>query len=223
MARAAEADETRDADRFALSHLQSVEAENGWYYNNRFLGKGGNGTAFLVTASSGPYFGLQLVLKVFHRISRPNRRQAFLDEVRLLRDLNHPAIIQIYDEGEFRTGQATYPFAIVEYVPHTVRQLLDSPLDRLRAVRIAMNCLSALQAIHELELGLTRFRGPIRVKRSGFMKGVDDGQDGQTLPARVQTGSRPAGALLRRKVCRLKDSPRLGRLHRDAPQVGQPG
>lgn len=79
-------------DHFALDHLQSVKAESGWwYYNNRFLGKGGNGTAFLVTASSGPYFGLQLVLKVFHHISRPERRQAFLNEIRHLRQLNHPA------------------------------------------------------------------------------------------------------------------------------------
>lgn len=63
----------------------------------------------------------------------------------------HPAIIQIYDEGEFRAenGQ-TYPFAVVEYVPRTVRQLLlEGQVDRLRAVRIAMNCLSALQVIHD--------------------------------------------------------------------------
>jgi hypothetical protein len=32
-------------------------------------------------------------------------------------------------------------------------------------------------------LGLTRFRGPIRVKRSGSMKGVEDGQDRQNLAA----------------------------------------
>ena len=42
-------------DRFNLDHLQSVEAESGWYYNNRFLGEGGNGTAFLLTANSGSY------------------------------------------------------------------------------------------------------------------------------------------------------------------------
>lgn len=140
-----------DLDYFFLNHLQPINADNGTYYNHRFLGKGGNGTAFLVTASSGPYFGLQFVLKVFHRISRPERRQAFLDEIRLLRNLDHPAIIQVYDEGEFRTKQATYPFAVVEYVPRTARQLLGSQLDRLQAVRIAMNCLSALQAIHQLE------------------------------------------------------------------------
>jgi hypothetical protein len=35
----------------------------------------------------------------------------------------------------------------------------------------------------EVGLGLTRFREPIRVKRSGSVKGVEDGQDGQALLA----------------------------------------
>ena len=34
-----------------------------------------------------------------------------------------------------------------------------------------------------VDLGLTRFRGPIRVKRSGSVKGVEDGQQRQTLLA----------------------------------------
>jgi len=54
-------------DQFFLAHLQSVQAENAWYYNQRFLGRGGNGTAFLVTCSSGPHIGMQFVLKVFHK------------------------------------------------------------------------------------------------------------------------------------------------------------
>lgn len=44
-------------DHFFLDHLQSVQAETAWYYNQRFLGRGGNGTAFLVTCSSGPNIG----------------------------------------------------------------------------------------------------------------------------------------------------------------------
>jgi hypothetical protein len=39
-------------------------------------------------------------------------------------------------------------------------------------------------------LGLTRLHGLIRVKRSGTTKGVEDGQVGQALLARVQGGSR---------------------------------
>lgn len=139
-----------DHDHFFLAHLQSVQGANAWYYNQRFLGRGGNGTAFLVTCSSGANYGMQFVLKVFHKISDPIRRRAFLDEIRHLRSLSHPAITRIFDEGIFyaNTG-AEYPFAVIEYVPITARQLLISKqLGRLRAIRIALNCLSALDALH---------------------------------------------------------------------------
>jgi hypothetical protein len=42
---------------------------------------------------------------------------------------------------------------------------------------------------------LTRLHGPIGVKRSGCVKGVKDGQDGQALLAQVRGGSYPAGSL----------------------------
>ena len=137
-------------DHFFLAHLQSVQGAQGWYYNQRFLGRGGNGTAFLVTCSSGENYGMQFVLKVFHKISDPIRLQAFFDEIGHLRSLNHPAITRIFDEGIFHANTgAQYPFAVIEYVPLTVRQLVVSKqLGRLRAIRIALNCLSALDALH---------------------------------------------------------------------------
>jgi serine/threonine-protein kinase len=138
-------------DHFFLDHLQSVQAENAWYYNQRFLGRGGNGTAFLVTCSSGPNIGMQFVLKVFHRISDETRRKAFLKEVEHLRSLNHPAITRIFDEGTFKAQTGLkYPFAVIEYVPVTARTLIVSKqIDRLRAIRIALNCLSAIDCLHK--------------------------------------------------------------------------
>jgi serine/threonine protein kinase len=138
-------------DHFFLGHLQSVKAVKAWYYNQRFLGRGGNGTAFLVTCSSGPNFGMQFVLKVFHKISDETRRQAFLKEVAHLRSLNHPAITRVFDEGTFTasTGKK-YPFAVIEYVPVTARTLMRyKQIDRLRAIRIALNCLSAINCLHK--------------------------------------------------------------------------
>ena len=138
-------------DYFYLHPLRSVQGREAWYYNLKFLGRGGNGTAFLVSCSSGSLYGMQVVLKVFHRISDSIRRQAFLREIAYLRDLRHPAIIDIYDEGEFHVGDRIYPFAVVEYVPSTARQLIAShQLDRLRAIRITGNCLSALQYMSNL-------------------------------------------------------------------------
>jgi serine/threonine protein kinase len=86
-------------DRFFLKHLQTVGAEVGRYCNHRFLGRGGNGTAFLVTCIAGPHEGMQLALKVFHKVSDDRRRNAFLDEIRHLRGYDHPAIVRVYDEG----------------------------------------------------------------------------------------------------------------------------
>ena len=42
---------------------------------------------------------------------------------------------------------------------------------------------SVLEGSAEDVMGLTRFYGPIRVKRSGSMKGVEDGQDRQAVSA----------------------------------------
>jgi serine/threonine protein kinase len=135
-------------DHFFLGHLKSVHGAE-WYYNQRFLGRGGNGTAFLVTCSSGPNYGMQFVLKVFHKISEPIRRQAFLDEIGHLRAIDHPGITRIFDEGTFTAQGNSYPFAVIEYVPLTARELLVSKeINRLRAIRIAFNCLSALDRLH---------------------------------------------------------------------------
>lgn len=136
-------------DHFFLGHLQSVQGTE-WYYNQRFLGRGGNGTAFLVTCSSGRNNGMQFVLKVFHRISDQVRRQAFLDEIGHLKAIDHPAITRIFDEGTFTSGaDIEYPFAVIEYVPVTARQLLmTKQVDRLQAIRIGFNCLSALDCLH---------------------------------------------------------------------------
>lgn len=142
-------------DAFFLNHLQSVKTDSSVYQNLRFLGRGGNGTAFLVTAISGPLSGMQLVLKVFHKISNDTRRKAFLEEVKHLRKADHPAIIKVFDEGTFQASNRAYPFAVVEYQPNTVRQLLDgNEVDRIRAIRITLNCLSALIAIHGPEINI---------------------------------------------------------------------
>jgi len=137
-------------EHFFLGHLQSVQGKDAWYYNQRFLGRGGNGTAFLVTCSSGPNLGMQFVLKVFHKISDGTRREAFLKEISHLRSLDHPAITKIFDEGTFKLSDSReYPFAVIEYVPVTARTLIVSQqIDRLRAIRIAFNCLSAITCLH---------------------------------------------------------------------------
>ena len=94
---------------------------------------------------------MQFVLKVYHKISDEKRRQAFLKEVEHLKKLDHPAITRIFDEGTFKAlTSKQYPFAVIEYVPTTARTLMIAKqVDRLRAIRIALNCLSAIDCMHK--------------------------------------------------------------------------
>lgn len=140
---------TQEHDFFRLDHLQSVAGNRGWYSNQKFLGKGGNGTVFLVTATDGPFFGVQFALKVFHKISDSIRRNAFLAEIEHLESMSHPAIVKVIDRGEYNLHGHSYPFVVVDYAPKTARQLIErGGMERIVAVRYGMHCLSALQALH---------------------------------------------------------------------------
>lgn len=141
----------QDFDRVFLADLATVPAENASYLVQRFLGRGGNGTAFLVTCKDKKNVGLQMVLKAFHKISSDQRRRAFLQEIVHLKEFDHPAIVRIYDEGVIRLENPAreYPFFVAEYMPTTARELLKAgDVSRIKAIRIAMNCLSALNLLH---------------------------------------------------------------------------
>jgi len=147
----AEAD--RDYDAFFLSHLQSVQGTGAWYKNQRFVGKGGNGTTFFVTCTSGINQGFHFALKVFHRISDARRRERFLDEVRHYKNLSHPSILRVFDEGTFRSGDRVYPFAVIDYMPETLASKLGRgapQIPRLLALRFMMNVASGVNYLHTL-------------------------------------------------------------------------
>lgn len=145
-------DEGRDYDSFHLNHLQSVEADGAWYQNLRFIGKGGNGTTFFVTCTSGPNSGVQFALKVFHKISDDKRRQRFLAEVGHYRELSHPSIIKFHDAGTYHAEDREYPFAVVDFVPTNLAAKLGRratpQIPRLDAIRYLLNIASGLQYLH---------------------------------------------------------------------------
>lgn len=141
----------RDYDSFFLTHLQSVRANDAWYLNHRFIGKGGNGTTFLVSCTSGVNNGVQFALKVFHKISDGQRRQRFLEEIRHYKALSHPSIIKVYDEGTFRAGNREYPFAVIDFVQTNLEAKLGKGLPqitRLDAIRYAFNIAAGVSYLH---------------------------------------------------------------------------
>lgn len=95
------------ADDLSLSFKQSIVSEsNAWYKTLQRLGSGGNAATYLMLATSGPYKGIVFAVKVFRRISLPERRVKFLDEAAFLRDCDHPGIMRVLDEGLSRDVRA---------------------------------------------------------------------------------------------------------------------
>jgi serine/threonine-protein kinase len=83
---------------FFLDPYKCVQGNNNWFKNLKFLGKGGNGTAFLVQGTSGPLRGGVFALKVFHMMSSEIRQKRFVDEVKFLKKSSHPNLMRHLDE-----------------------------------------------------------------------------------------------------------------------------
>src|SRR5438034_6756371 len=89
-----------DSIYFAVG--KGIKAESGvWYHNVQTLGTGANAVTFLVAATEGPNKGVLFALKVFRKLSDPQRRAAFLKEVGFLKTCAHPAVMRVFDTGLF--------------------------------------------------------------------------------------------------------------------------
>lgn len=135
-------------DSVFLSIFQSVSSNSDtWYRVHKFLGKGGNGTAYLVSCTNGKYKGSIFTLKIFHKISSDIRKQRFLDEIQLMKAYHHPNILQQYDEGIWNE----YPFVIMDYMPHSMSIEIERHSVSLEdALRYSLQLLSALKALHSM-------------------------------------------------------------------------
>jgi serine/threonine protein kinase len=104
---------------------QGIRSESGtWYKVVQTLGTGGNSVTVLVVATSGLNKGVPFALKVFRRLSKPDRREAFLREAAFLEECDHAAIMRVFDKGTFRIQAAECPFIVMEYLPDTLAQVI---------------------------------------------------------------------------------------------------
>ncbi|MGO9111111.1 MAG: protein kinase domain-containing protein [Thermoguttaceae bacterium] len=110
----------------------------------RNAGTGGIGKVSFALATNGPNKGVLFAVKVFSPDS-PEKdpwKQAFMREVHVLRDCNHPAIVRIFDEGVLGDGR---PFFVMECLPDTLSEAMKAgSLDETAKVSIVMQLLSAL-------------------------------------------------------------------------------
>ena len=110
----------------------------------RSAGAGGIGKVSVALATTGPNKGVLFAVKAFTPDSREKEdwKQAFMREVHVLRDCNHPAIVRVFDEGVLEDGR---PFFVMEYLPDTLWNAMKAgSLDDPAKVSIVMQLLSAL-------------------------------------------------------------------------------
>ena len=81
------------------------------------LGTGGTAETYLMLAVSGPLRGQLFAVKVFRRLSKPDWRANFLDEIKFLQGCDHPAVMRVFDEGLYLEK---HPFVVAEYLPGTL-------------------------------------------------------------------------------------------------------
>jgi len=137
-------------DSFYLDIGQSIiSVSETWYKNLQVLGTGGNAVTFLVVATSGIHRGVLFAMKVFRKLSKPERLDSFLEEFRFLQDCNHPSIMQVFDTGTYKEQ---HPFFIAEYLPDTLDKVIRAEnISVVEKISYALQLLSALVYLKQFE------------------------------------------------------------------------
>ena len=118
----------------------------GRYRIIRRLGQGGMARVFLATDES---LHREVAIKVLadRHADDPHFIERFQREARAAARLNHPNIVQVYDQS-----QGGMAFIVQEYVQgETLKDLIrrESPLEPRRAISIALQILAALRVAHQ--------------------------------------------------------------------------
>lgn len=133
-----------DHIRFEIG--QSIRSHSDtWYKCVQHLGTGGNAVTYLVLNTSGRNEGMLFALKVFRKLSLPERRERFLSEIRFLERCDHPALMRVFDSGVFTGGGSDFPFVIAEYLPLRLFDVI-----RANSATIATKVSYALQLLSAL-------------------------------------------------------------------------
>lgn len=145
------------SDALYLPSGKSLKSNSdNWYRIIQTLGAGGNAVTYLVICTSGANKGVMFALKIFRRLSKPERRARFLEEVAFLKDVSHPSIMRVFDEGDFTYTVAgtrnDYPFVIAEYLPRTLYDVIRSgSLRTVQKLSVSVQLLSALAHLEAMD------------------------------------------------------------------------
>jgi serine/threonine-protein kinase len=167
------------------------------------LGKGGTAETYLMLARSGPLRGQLFAIKVFRRLSRPEWRTNFLEEIQFLQTCDHPAVMRVFDEGLYLDN---HPFVVAEYLPGTLGSVLRTVPSMMAKLGYALQLLSALEYLGSPAIGVIhRDIKPANV----FIKGGSCVLGDFGLMKRMQADSEMDRAMLKESL-----GPRMPRAYR---------
>lgn len=115
------------------------------------LGDGGNSSVYLAIDTSSEKRGVAFAVKCFANLDNEARLEQFYAEIEVLRNLNHPAMMKIFDSGIIKIPLedehvAKIPFVIAEYLPRTLRSAIRAnDLSLPEKLSFTLQLLSALQ------------------------------------------------------------------------------
>ena len=169
------------ASRLLDPETTALPADIGPYHMLSVLGEGGMGTVF--RAERGDTKGAVAIKILRDARFSPERRHRFEREQRLLAQLRHPAIAQIYDAGTLPDGTPFFAMELVDGVPITQycsehRSSIDDRLRLFRAVCGAVQHAHQQAVIHRdlkpSNVLVTR-DGQVKLLDFGISKRIDDG------------------------------------------------
>ena len=106
------------------------------------LGLGGSAETYLMLATAGSLQGQFFAVKLFRRLSKPEWRANFLEEIKFLQTCDHPAVMRVFDEGLYLD---LHPFVVAEYLPSTLANALRTNPLMMPKMGYAIQLLSALE------------------------------------------------------------------------------
>lgn len=129
--------------------------ETNWFSRYRFcqpLGQGGMGTVYL--AEDRNTGNVRCVIKQLNNTSsHPSERaeaiRLFQREAAILRNLNHPGVVRIFDD--YATEDGRY-FLVMDYVPGKNLEVMlntGGPFDAQMTVHMAIQCCKVLEYLHK--------------------------------------------------------------------------
>ncbi len=125
-----------------LRFPEVIKSQSADYTCLQKLGVGGTAETYLMLASAGSLRGQLFAVKIFRRLSKPEWRQNFLNEIKFLQGCNHPAVMHVFDEGLYLDE---HPFVVAEYLPGTLGNVLRTAPPMMAKMAYAVQLLSALE------------------------------------------------------------------------------